>query len=402
MPDILLVREGSGALGPPEPPEPECFDAPVPGLALPAPLHPSRRLCLPVLLGIACVRCMTTSLATMMDKLPHLTFGVAKEHHVLDFPHRDVPLAWEGHLDRPATRAQYAAGFPTCAGELAFDFTPGLLSEKDPFSAARRAKDLVGSARLLVVVPEPLPYLARRLERGTDLRGEIFKACARGTGRRCGTAREAMAWLEDCLGPVGSPATRCGRDLVERGRVFSSACPWRGVGEWRRAGWDDGAFAFLPMAEVAAADPERAEAMLREIFALAAGEEPGEAAFAGGALGPLRGRDLVAHENSSYAARGGELYGAACEALPERIVAQQEQLGAALEERRRRREAKDFRVEPRRATGMAFPDHVARRLEELYLELCTRPLAEWLSVEPERLMGAPRRAEGGGGPGGEL
>eukprot|EP00968_Pinguiococcus_pyrenoidosus_P014400 scaffold1307_cov200-Pinguiococcus_pyrenoidosus.AAC.89 len=194
-------------------------------LALPGPVHASRRLCVPLLIGVACIRCMSTSLATMLDRLPQLSYGergqselpgaargdfmllcgvvgVAKEHHALDFPHFDIPLPWKDARRRPPTTLEYAAGFPLCHDEIGFDFTPGLLSEKSPAKAAALArKVLKPNPTFLALVPEPVEYVERRLEKGVDLYQSLHEFCKRSSSKNdCWIPSDVMAWFRTCIG----------------------------------------------------------------------------------------------------------------------------------------------------------------------------------------------------------
>uniref|UniRef100_A0A7S1TV62 Uncharacterized protein n=1 Tax=Phaeomonas parva TaxID=124430 RepID=A0A7S1TV62_9STRA len=205
-----------------------------------------------------------------------------------------------------------------------------------------------------------------------------------------------MAWLEACVGIDPNPNAKrfsnvpedCGATLIQRARVFSSACPFAGLQEWLRAGFEAKHFAFLPSAEVASGDAVRAREVALELAELMGAGVRSSGLGSGAPLDDgLSAEAFAVHANSSYGLRGEVLYGASCVSGGAARVRQEEDMAAEVQRSVAEGRQREPPVEPRRQSGLGFGPELRRRLGDLYDGHCAAPLAAWLGVDMDRLYG---------------
>eukprot|EP01043_Picozoa_sp_COSAG02_P030793 COSAG02_NODE_1982_length_10196_cov_6.214816_16_plen_262_part_00 len=126
----------------------------------------TQQACLPLVLGISCVHCGSSSLASYLNAHPQLSYGAHKEHHF--FPDRS-------NSDRSSRLLKYSQQFllpVPSQGDLqtyGLDFTPGYLSKSAMDKRViSQVAELPEETRFIVVIKSAKEFMKGRLrERAT-------------------------------------------------------------------------------------------------------------------------------------------------------------------------------------------------------------------------------------------
>ena len=154
---------------------------------------PMQTACLPLVLGISCVHCGSSSLAAYLNAHPQLSHGAHKEHHF--FPDRS-------NSDRSGRLLKYSKQFllpVPSQGELqtyGLDFTPGYLSKSAMDERViSQVAELPAETRFIVILKSAQEFMRGRLREKATFKCLEDQQCWQDIRRLCCQHIQLEAWL---------------------------------------------------------------------------------------------------------------------------------------------------------------------------------------------------------------
>ena len=153
----------------------------------------SQQACLPLVLGISCVHCGSSSLAAYLNAHPQLSYGARKEHHF--FPDRS-------DSDRSTRLLKYSQQFVLpvpSQGDLqsyGLDFTPGYLSKSAMDKRViSQVAELPAETRFIVIIKSAKAFMKGRLRERATFSCFENSQCWQETRRLCCQHIQLELWL---------------------------------------------------------------------------------------------------------------------------------------------------------------------------------------------------------------
>lgn len=153
----------------------------------------TKQACLPLVLGISCVHCGSSSLAAYLNAHPQLSYGARKEHHF--FPDRS-------NSDRSARLLKYSEQFlfpiPPQAelGTYGLDFTPGYLSKSAMDKRViSQVAELPAETRFIVIIKSAKEFMQGRLREKATFKCLEDRQCWQEMRRLCCQHIQLEPWL---------------------------------------------------------------------------------------------------------------------------------------------------------------------------------------------------------------
>ena len=154
---------------------------------------PMQTACLPLVLGISCVHCGSSSLAAYLNAHPQLSHGGHKEHHF--FPD-------QSNSDRSGRLLKYSKQFllpVPSQGELqtyGLDFTPGYLSKSAmDRRVVSQVAELPDETRFIVILKSAQEFMRGRLREKATFKCLEDPQCWQDIRRLCCQHIQLEAWL---------------------------------------------------------------------------------------------------------------------------------------------------------------------------------------------------------------
>ena len=158
-----------------------------------------QRACLPLVLGISCVHCGSSSLASYLNAHPQLSYGGRKEHHF--FPYRH-PRSEHSPSPLLGYAGQFLSPLPASDDEdqpavYGLDFTPGYLSKSaQDKQVIVQVAELPAETKFIVILKKPEEFMKGRLRSKATVQCLEDEQCWSAVRRMCCQHIQLEPWLE--------------------------------------------------------------------------------------------------------------------------------------------------------------------------------------------------------------